>query len=110
MIDLKEPVQLTDGDFSIVQDIVSSLEPVKLPVKALCRCSMTLITTETALNFYIVQLSKKSSELAKTLAFKDFETFNLDEKPKWRAACTHCSEKITESRNTTTGFNKCVLQ
>jgi len=68
MIDLKEPVQLTDGDFSVIQDIVSSLEPVKLAVKALCRRSITLITGETALNFCTVQLRKQSSELAKTLA------------------------------------------
>ena len=68
MIDLKEPVHLTDGDFTVIQDIVSSLEPVKLAVTALCRRSMTLVTAETALNFCLVELCKQSSELANTLA------------------------------------------
>lgn len=36
MIDLKEPVQVTEADFTCVQDTVSSLEPVKLAVNALC--------------------------------------------------------------------------
>jgi len=39
-------------------------------------------------------------------AFKDFQLFNVAEKAKWKAKCCHCNEKITESRNTTTGFNK----
>ena len=68
MIDLKEPVHLTDADFTVVQDTVSSLEPVKLAVTALCRRAMTPVTAETALNFYLVQLRKQSSEIAKTLA------------------------------------------
>jgi len=67
-IDLKEPVQLVDADFAIIKDIVSSLEPVKLAVKALCRRDTNIITAESALNFCIVQLQKQSLELAKTLA------------------------------------------
>jgi len=34
LIDLKEPVQLTDADFSLIQEVVSTLEPVKCAVKA----------------------------------------------------------------------------
>lgn len=68
MIDLKEPVQVTEADFACVQDIVSSLEPVKLAVNALCRRDTNLITAETALHFCLIELQKQSSELAKTLA------------------------------------------
>ena len=68
MIDLKEPVQVTEADFACVQDIVSSLEPVKLAVKALCQRDTNLITAETALHFCLIELQKQSSELAKTLA------------------------------------------
>jgi len=39
-------------------------------------------------------------------AFKELVVFSVNGKLKWRATCTHCNEKITESRNTTTGFNK----
>jgi len=53
---------------TLLSNIVSSLEPVKLAVTALCRRSMTLVTAETALNFCLVELCKQSSELAKTLA------------------------------------------
>jgi len=76
MIDLKQPVHLTDADFAVVQDIVSTLEPVKLAVTALCRRAMTLVTAETALNFCLVQLRKQSSELAKTLAIAIEERLN----------------------------------
>ena len=70
LIDLKESVtvQLTDGDFTVIQEVVSALEPLQLVVKALCRRDTNLVGAEAALNFCIVQLQKQSSELAKTLA------------------------------------------
>ena len=58
MIDLKEPVTLTDRDFKVIQEIVSTLEPVKLVVNSLCRRENNLISAEAALNFCIVALQK----------------------------------------------------
>ena len=68
MIDLKEPVQLTDADFASIQEVVATLEPVKIAVKAICRRETNLINAEAALKLCIVELQKQSSELAKTLA------------------------------------------
>jgi len=69
MVDVREKsIQLSDSDFNAIQDVVSSLEPVKLAVEAICRRDTNLITAEAAINFCIVQLTKQSSELAKTLA------------------------------------------
>lgn len=70
LIDLKEPVRLTESDFITIQDLVSSLEPIKLAVSALCRRDINLITAEAALQFCLMQLKKQSSELARTLAIK----------------------------------------
>jgi len=68
LIDLSEPTQVTDGDFCIIEEMVSCLEPVKIAVKAICRRDTNLIAAEAALHFCIIQLQKQSSELAKTLA------------------------------------------
>jgi len=68
LIDLSEPTQVTDGDFCVIEDMVSCLEPVKIAVKAICRRDTNLIAAEAALHFCIIQLQKQSSELAKILA------------------------------------------
>jgi hypothetical protein len=68
MIDLKEPVTLTARDFAVIQEIVSTLEPVKLVVKSLGRRETNLISAEAALNFCIVALQKQGSEVACTMA------------------------------------------
>ena len=68
LIDLSEPTQLSDGDFSVIDEMVSCLEPVKIAVKAICRRDTNLIAAEAALHFCIIQLQKQSSELAKVLA------------------------------------------
>lgn len=39
-------------------------------------------------------------------AFSNLEKFEVGGKLKWRASCVHCNDTITESRNTTSGFNK----
>jgi len=68
LIDLGETTQLTDGDFGMIEEMVSSLEPVKIAVKAICRRDTNLIGAEPALHFCIIQLQKQWSELAKVLA------------------------------------------
>jgi len=60
MIDLKEPVQVTEADFTCVQDIVSSLEPVKLAVKALCRRDTNLITQKRHCIFALLSYRNKA--------------------------------------------------
>ena len=61
-------MQLTDGDFTVIQEVVSALEPLQLVVTALCRRDTNLVGAEAALSFCVVQLQKQRSELAKTLA------------------------------------------
>ena len=68
LIDLSDPTQLSDGDFSVIDEMVSCLQPVKIAVKAICRRDTNLIAAEAALHFCIIQLQKQSSELAKVLA------------------------------------------
>ena len=70
LIDLNESVQvqLTDGDFTVIQEVASALEPLQLAVKALCRRDTNLVGAEAALSFCLVELQKQRSELAKTLA------------------------------------------
>lgn len=68
LIDIKMPMQLTDEEFTMIEDLVKTLEPVKLAVEALCRRDTNLITAEAALLFCIRQLSKQSSAIAKAMA------------------------------------------
>jgi len=68
LIDLKMSAQITDADFQVVDELVSTLEPVALAVQALSRRDTNLISSEAAIQFCIVQLQKRSSELAKTMA------------------------------------------
>ena len=65
---LRQSSELTNADFTIVSEIVSCLEPLKIAVNVLRRCNTNLISAQTALNFYIIQLQKQNSELVKTLA------------------------------------------
>lgn len=68
LIDLKLPNEMTDADYLVVQEIVSALEPITLTVEAICRRDISLIAAEAAIKFCIVDLGKKTSELAKTMA------------------------------------------
>jgi len=65
---LGKKTQLTDGDFGVIEEMVSCLEPVKIAVKAICRRDTNLIGAKAALHFRIIQLQKQRSELAKVLA------------------------------------------
>jgi hypothetical protein len=68
LIDLKMSAQIADADFQVVGELVSTLEPVALAVQALSNRNTNLISAEAAIHFCIVQLQKRSSELAKTMA------------------------------------------
>jgi hypothetical protein len=72
MIDMKATPaqQFTDAEFTIVEDLKCSLEPVALVVEALSRGDINLISAEAALQFCVINLRKQQSELAKTLAFQ----------------------------------------
>jgi len=68
LIDLGQQAMITDADFTVISEVVSCLEPLKLAVNALCRRETNLISAHAALNFCVVQLQKQNSELARTLA------------------------------------------
>jgi len=65
---LQQSAELTNADFTIVSEIVLCLEPLKVAVNVLCRHVTSLISAQTSLKFYIIQLQKQNSELLKTLA------------------------------------------
>ena len=58
LIDVREPVKFTVGDFAVLQDLMMALEPVKLVAEALCQHDTNIITAEAALSFCIMQLQK----------------------------------------------------
>jgi hypothetical protein len=60
--------QLTDTDFQVVSCLVSTLEPIKLVVEALCRRDVDLISAEAALKVCLIELQNQTTELAKTFA------------------------------------------
>jgi len=70
LIDLDQQYEsaVTDAEFTVIQEIVSCPESLKLVVNALRRCDTNLVSAEVALKFCIVQLQKQRFELAKTLA------------------------------------------
>jgi len=69
LIDLKMSAQITDADFQVVDELVSTLEPVALAVQALSQRDTNLISAEAAIQFNcIVQLQKRSFEIAKTMS------------------------------------------
>lgn len=57
MIDIGEPDCVSDSDFTIIKEIVGTLEPVKLAVEALCRRDITLLSADAALKFCIANLA-----------------------------------------------------
>ena len=68
MIDLKAPEQVTDADFTVIDEIVTALEPVALAVQMLSRQDVNLLSAEAALKFCVMELRKQQSELGKTMA------------------------------------------
>ena len=90
MIDMKATLaqQFTDAEFTIVEDLKCSLEPVALVVEALSRGDINLISAEAALQFCVVNLRKQQqSELAKTLAFQLYTHEFLTDAPSTSTSC-----------------------
>ena len=51
LIDLGQASMISDGDFCVIGETVSCLEPLKLVVAALCRRDTNLLSGEAALHF-----------------------------------------------------------
>jgi hypothetical protein len=68
LIDLKQSSLVSDGDWDVIRDIVSALEPVKAVVEALCRRETNLLSADAALKLCIEELRSNGSELAKATA------------------------------------------
>ena len=68
LIDLGQSAILTDADFTVISEVVSCLEPLKVAVNALCKRDTNLISAQAALHFCIIQLQKQNCELARTIA------------------------------------------
>lgn len=68
LIDLKNPITISDADFCVVDELVATLEPVALAVTVLSRRDINLLSAEAALVFCVQTLSKQQSELPKVMA------------------------------------------
>ena len=67
LIDIKLPNAVSEEDFMIIDEMISSLEPVALAVQVLSRRDVNLISAEAALSFCCTKLDKQHSELAQTM-------------------------------------------
>lgn len=68
LIDLESEIRFTEEEWSTINDLKISLEPIKLGVEVLCRRDATLITAETTLRFILEKLDKQSTPLSTNLA------------------------------------------
>nr|CAI5830284.1 unnamed protein product [Callosobruchus analis] len=58
MIDLSMPMNLSDYDFEVLEQVSNCLEPIRLTVLALCRCDANLYTADASFKFMFEELSK----------------------------------------------------
>lgn len=70
LIDLGNPVTISDTEFGLLSNIVSCLEPIKLTVEALCRRDANLCTADASFRFLFQEVGKLRT--ANTLAV-DFD-------------------------------------
>jgi len=70
LIDLDQQYEsvVTDAEFTVIQEMVSCLEPLKLVVNALCRCDTNLVSAKAAQKFCIVQLQKQRCAVGRLCA------------------------------------------
>lgn len=68
LIDIKSEVKFTDHEWSIMKDLITSLQPFKLAVETLCRRESTLLTADTVLKFIIDKLSQQDTVLSNDLS------------------------------------------
>lgn len=68
LIDIKSDVKFTDHEWSIMKDLIASLQPFKLAVETLCRRESTLLTADTVLKFIIDKLDQQDTVLSTDLS------------------------------------------
>jgi len=68
LIDLKSHLSFTNKELSIIVDIISALEPVKLTVEVLCRKDSNLLTATSALQFMIKKLDINGSAICRQMS------------------------------------------
>ncbi|GBP65545.1 hypothetical protein EVAR_87521_1 [Eumeta japonica] len=86
LIDVGFEIKFSGNEWSILNELIVSLQPLKLAVEALCRRESTLITANTTLKFVLDKLYSQGTTLSAELA----------EALRTRIAERHLSE-VTES-------------
>jgi hypothetical protein len=61
LIDLGSSISLDEEELNMIHHLVTTLEPVKLAVEALCRRDATLLSVDTTISFIAVQLKESLS-------------------------------------------------
>lgn len=56
LIDIKSPLSFNEEEMDLIKNLLSTLEPVKLAVEALCRRDSTLLTADATISFLINNL------------------------------------------------------
>ena len=69
LLDLSIEDDMSAAEFSFVNELKCSLEPMKLAIEALCRKDATLLTAEGIFQFLFLELKKRKSSLAKDLLY-----------------------------------------
>nr|CAI5863532.1 unnamed protein product [Callosobruchus analis] len=68
MIDLSMPMNLSDYDFEVLEQVSNCLEPIRLTVLALCRCDANLYTADASFNRDLQTALKHRINERRTLA------------------------------------------
>jgi hypothetical protein len=58
LIGLGSSILFDEEELNMIHNFVTTLEPVKLAVKALCRRDATLLSADTTISFMIINLEK----------------------------------------------------
>lgn len=68
LIDVGSEIKFSGDEWSIINELIVSLQPLKLAVEALCRRESTLITADTTLKFVLDKLYSQGTTLSAELA------------------------------------------
>lgn len=68
LIDVGSEIKFSGDEWSIINELIVSLQPLKLAVEALCRRESTLITADTTLKFVLDKLNNQGTSLSAELA------------------------------------------
>ncbi|KAJ2937741.1 hypothetical protein O0L34_g19134 [Tuta absoluta] len=68
LIDVGSEVKFSSDEWSIINELIVSLKPLKMAVEALCRRESTLITADTTLKFVLDKLYSQGTTLSTELA------------------------------------------